>query len=182
MTITLSSRCLRASPLQHRNILASLPRRRWISRHSSLFKVSEEVQEAIHSKKPVVALETTIYTHGFPYPDNIALASHLESVVRVNGGMPATIGVLNGVARVGLSPDELIELASNASKQETMKVSRRDLGYIAGMVCSISKIYFALYMLIITISSQYTFISPPKVLLPNTMTKNAMLLHTFPSA
>lgn len=136
MTYTLSSRCLRAPCLQQRNLLTSLARRRCISSNSSLFKVSDEVQDAIHSKKPVVALETTIYTHGFPYPDNVALASYLESVVRVNGGMPATIGVLNGVAKVGLNPDELIELASNVSKQETMKVSRRDLAYIAGLVCA----------------------------------------------
>lgn len=84
--------------------------------------------------KPIVALETTIYTHGFPYPDNVALATHLETVVRTNGGIPATIGVLHGVARVGLSPQELIELASAAGKMETMKISRRDLPYITGLV------------------------------------------------
>jgi pseudouridine-5'-phosphate glycosidase/pseudouridine kinase len=71
---------------------------------------------------------------GFPYPDNIALASLLESVVRVNGGVPATIGVLGGVARVGMSADEIIELASTAENKSALKVSRRDLGYICGMV------------------------------------------------
>jgi pseudouridine-5'-phosphate glycosidase/pseudouridine kinase len=72
---------------------------------------------------------------GFPYPDNIALASLLESVVRRNGGVPATIGVLNGVARVGLDPEEMIELASAAQASKTvLKVSRRDIGYICGMV------------------------------------------------
>jgi pseudouridine-5'-phosphate glycosidase/pseudouridine kinase len=83
--------------------------------------------------KPVVALESTIYTHGFPYPESVALASLLESVVRVNGGIPATIGILNGVARVGLSAEELIELASTAEKKDALKVSRRDLGYICGL-------------------------------------------------
>jgi pseudouridine-5'-phosphate glycosidase/pseudouridine kinase len=111
---------------------------RFSSSHSlrvpQIFKISDEVQEAVLSGKPVVALETTIYTHGFPYPDNVALASHLESVVRMNGGVPATIGVLHGVARVGLSPEELIELASAAGKKETMKISRRDLPYITGLV------------------------------------------------
>lgn len=71
---------------------------------------------------------------GFPYPENVALSSHLESLVRVNGGIPATIGVLNGVARVGMQAEELIELVSKAGKSETMKVSRRDLGFISGLV------------------------------------------------
>ena len=71
---------------------------------------------------------------GFPYPENVALSSHLESLVRVNGGIPATIGVLNGIARVGMQAEELIELVSSAGRSDTMKVSRRDLGYISGLV------------------------------------------------
>ncbi|KAI9803772.1 MAG: hypothetical protein M1825_001652 [Sarcosagium campestre] len=81
-------------------------------------------------------LETVIYkaqcyfeTSSFPYPDNVALASALESIVRVNGAVPATIGVLNGIARVGLGPEELIELAASAGRSTTRKVSRRDLAY-----------------------------------------------------
>ena len=101
---------------------------------TGIFQISREVYEAIREKQPVVALETTIYTHGFPYPDNVALASHLESVVRQNGGIPATIGILRGIARVGLSPEELTELASAAGEKETMKISRRDLPYITGLV------------------------------------------------
>ena len=62
----------------------------------------------------------------------------LESVVRVNGGVPATIGGINGVARVGLDADELIELASAAKTKDALKVSRRDLGYICGLVCNVS--------------------------------------------
>ncbi|KAJ5138943.1 Pseudouridine-5'-phosphate glycosidase [Penicillium bovifimosum] len=100
---------------------------------SKFFKVSEEVRDAVATGKPVVSLETTIYTHGFPYPDNIALAALLESVVRANGGVPATIGIVNGVAKVGLSTEELVELASTAEKKSALKVSRRDLGYICGM-------------------------------------------------
>ena len=83
---------------------------------------------------PVVALETTIYTHGFPYPDNVALALDLEAIVRRNGGVPATIGILDGVAKVGLTNEELTALASSAGKSETMKVSRRDIPYILGLV------------------------------------------------
>ncbi|KAF1831719.1 IdgA domain-containing protein [Decorospora gaudefroyi] len=101
--------------------------------NNAFFRVSEEVREALSSKKPVVALETTIYTHGFPYPENVALASLLESVVRTNGGIPATIGILDGVARVGMDPEELIRLASSAGKSDTLKLSRRDLGYVCGM-------------------------------------------------
>lgn len=71
---------------------------------------------------------------GFPYPDNVALASHLESIVRTMGGVPATIGILDGVARVGLDPEELIRIAASAGKEGTMKISRRDLAYSCGLV------------------------------------------------
>lgn len=107
--------------------------RRLHSINPRLFQVSEEVQQALSEKRPVVALESTIYTHGFPYPDNVALASRLESLVRLGGGVPATIGVLDGVARVGLGADELIRLASGSSTgTAALKVSRRDLGYALG--------------------------------------------------
>jgi pseudouridylate synthase / pseudouridine kinase len=122
---------------------------RYFGSRNDFFRVSEEVQDALQSGKPVVALETTIYTHGmdvellsytadsrpgFPYPENLALSSRLESLVRVNGGIPATIGIPEGVARVGMQAEELIELVSKAGKPDTMKVSRRDLGYICGLV------------------------------------------------
>ncbi len=71
---------------------------------------------------------------GFPYPENAALASHLESVVRLNGAIPATIGVLHGVARIGLESEELVQLCSSAGKPDTVKVSTRDLSYICGLV------------------------------------------------
>jgi pseudouridine-5'-phosphate glycosidase/pseudouridine kinase len=97
-------------------------------KNTNIFRISEEIREALHSNKPVVALETTIYTHGFPYPENLALASYLESVVRENGGVPATIGILDGVARVGLSLEEIIQLCSSKGPT-TLKLSRRDLAY-----------------------------------------------------
>ena len=71
---------------------------------------------------------------GFPYPENIALSSRLESIVRQNGGIPATIGILNGVAKVGFNAEELIELLSSAGSPTTAKVSRRDLGLVCGRV------------------------------------------------
>ncbi|RAH77464.1 putative carbohydrate kinase [Aspergillus japonicus CBS 114.51] len=112
---------------------AGLPRRYHGLANSKFFKVSEEVRDAVATGRPVVALESTIYTHGFPYPESVALATLLESVVRANGGVPATIGVLHGEARVGLNAEELIELASSADKKNALKVSRRDLGYICGL-------------------------------------------------
>ncbi|KAJ5414105.1 hypothetical protein N7509_000732 [Penicillium cosmopolitanum] len=108
---------------------------------SRFLNVSEEVRDGVATGKPVVALETTIYTHGFPYPENIALATLLESVVRGNGGVPATIGILGGVAKVGMSPEEIIELASTADNKSALKVSRRDLGYICGMGLAGRKIH-----------------------------------------
>ncbi|KAF2670934.1 hypothetical protein BT63DRAFT_446231 [Microthyrium microscopicum] len=90
-------------------------------RENQYLKVSEEVRDAVDSQKPIVALESAIYTHGFPYPENLALASELESLVRVNGGVPATIGIIDGVAKVGLTPEELIRLASSAGDPNTVK-------------------------------------------------------------
>lgn len=58
----------------------------------------------------------------------------LESVVRANGGVPATIGIVNGVAKVGLNGEELVQLASTVENKSALKVSRRDLGYICDMV------------------------------------------------
>lgn len=71
---------------------------------------------------------------GFPYPENVSLAKRLEAIVRQNGGIPATIGVLNGIARVGMNAAELDELTSASRQKNVLKVSRRDLGYICGVV------------------------------------------------
>ncbi len=71
---------------------------------------------------------------GFPYPENFELALHLEAQVRAHGGVPATIGVVDGVARIGLQRAELNTLLSAANRGNAMKLSRRDLGYICGMV------------------------------------------------
>lgn len=125
----------RVLPFNCRNhaLNPSLSKTRALSFKSPFLRVSEEVQQALEENRPIVALESTIYTHGFPYPDNIALASHLESVVRTNGGVPATVGIIDGVARVGLIPEEVIRLAGSAGKPETLKVSRRDLGFACGL-------------------------------------------------
>ncbi|RMJ22685.1 IdgA domain protein [Aspergillus sp. HF37] len=122
----------RAAPFRRKPALHSIKSYASLAQNKFV-NVSDEVRDAVATGKPVVALESTIYTHGFPFPDNVALATLLESVVRLHGGIPATVGVLNGVARVGLSPNELIELASTAEKSSALKVSRRDLGYICGL-------------------------------------------------
>lgn len=70
---------------------------------------------------------------GYPYPENVSLSSRLESLIRVNGAVPATIGVLDGVAHVGMEPEELIQLISTAGHDNTIKLSRRDLSYITGL-------------------------------------------------
>ncbi|CAD0083393.1 unnamed protein product [Aureobasidium vineae] len=127
---------LRQGALRSRTWRQSTPTLRGVrnlSSKSPYLKVSEEVQQAIHEHRPVVALESTIYTHGWSYPDNIALASHLESIVRAGGGVPATIGILDGIARVGLDAEEIIRLAGAAGKPDTLKISRRDLGFACGL-------------------------------------------------
>lgn len=94
-----------------------------------LVEVTAEVADALAAGHPVVALESTIISHGMPYPQNVAMAREVESIVRQSGAVPATVAVLHGRARVGLSNDDLELLASDPS---VMKVSVRDLGYVIG--------------------------------------------------
>jgi pseudouridine-5'-phosphate glycosidase len=75
------------------------------------FSVSPEVAAAIAAGRPVVALETTLVTHGLPQPDGLRVAAELERIVVAHGALPATIGILDGVVRVGMTPAELERLA-----------------------------------------------------------------------
>lgn len=84
---------------------------------------SEEVHDAIKKKKPLVGLETAVVTHGLPYPTNIELAQAMEAVIREEGAVPATVGVLGGKAQVGMNKEDLLLLAQD---REVIKVSRRD--------------------------------------------------------
>jgi pseudouridine-5'-phosphate glycosidase len=79
---------------------------------SELVKVSETIAEALRRHRPVVALETTLVTHGLPHPRGLEAALELEEIVRGHGAVPATIGILNGVVRVGLERAELERLAT----------------------------------------------------------------------
>jgi len=85
---------------------------------------NEEVQDALHNKKPVVALESTVIAHGLPYPKNLETAFNLEKIVRENGATPATIAVFGGEFCVGLDENQIERLATD---KNIRKISRRDL-------------------------------------------------------
>lgn len=97
-----------------------------MSPHPSL-SVTDEVASALAAGEPVVALESTIISHGMPYPENVAMAAEVEAIVRAHGAVPATIAVLDGRPRIGLSPEDLELLGSHP---EVTKVSVRDLPYV----------------------------------------------------
>lgn len=88
-------------------------------------KISDEVKSALQEGKPVVALESTIISHGMPYPKNVQTALLVEKTVRENGAVPATIAIINGVCTVGCSKEE-IEHLGKAGLSVT-KTSRRDI-------------------------------------------------------
>src|SRR4029079_6536675 len=88
--------------------------------------ISGDVLAALHTRAPVVALETTIVSHGMPWPENLETAMAVEAVVRNTGAVPAAIAVLDGKIRVGLSPAELERLAK---ARDVLKLSRADLAY-----------------------------------------------------
>ncbi len=90
-----------------------------------ILKISEEVRNALEQGKPVVALESTIISHGMPYPDNVKTALTVEKTVRENGAVPATIAIIKGVPTVGLSEEEIEHLGKEGTK--VVKVSSRDI-------------------------------------------------------
>jgi len=90
--------------------------------------INQELQEAIKSNKPIVALESTIISHGMPYPQNKETALQVERIVRDNGAIPATIALLNGKIKIGLTIEEIDYLAKSGSK--IIKASRRDIPFL----------------------------------------------------
>lgn len=86
-------------------------------------EIKPEVREALANGKAVVALESTIIAHGMPYPKNVETALAVEEVIRKNGAVPATIAIIDGVIKVGLTPEEIEYLGT---AKGVMKVSRRD--------------------------------------------------------
>lgn len=89
--------------------------------------ILDEVKEALENNKPVVALESTIISHGMPYPQNVETARKVEEIVRRNGAVPATIAIIGGRIKVGLSEEELEFFGKSG---DILKTSRRDLAYI----------------------------------------------------
>lgn len=90
--------------------------------------VTDEIQKALKEGKPVVALESTIISHGMPYPRNVETALAVENVVRENGAIPATIAIIGGVMRAGLAGDEIDYLGKKGIG--VTKISRRDIPII----------------------------------------------------
>jgi len=95
-----------------------------MSNVQSFLDIKKEVQEALDNHLPIVALESTIISHGMPYPENVEMAKKVEAIIREEGAVPATIAIMNGKIKIGLTDDDLEELA----KADTVeKVSRRDI-------------------------------------------------------
>ena len=92
-----------------------------------IIKISEEIKKAIKENKPVVALESTIISHGMPYPENRDTALKCEEIIRSNGVIPATIAIINGVITVGLTKEEIDYLGKTGYNAQ--KVSTRDIPY-----------------------------------------------------
>ena len=90
-------------------------------------EIHPEVKKAVEAGQPVVALESTIISHGMPYPKNIEMAKNVSKIIRENGAVPATIAIINGVLKVGLTEEEIEFLGTS---KDVVKASRRDLPFI----------------------------------------------------
>lgn len=95
--------------------------------YTEYLDILPEIKDALANGKPVVALESTIISHGMPYPENEKFANECEQVIRDEGAVPATIAVINGRLKVGLTPEDLSLMAHG---ENIAKVSRRDLPYM----------------------------------------------------
>ena len=90
--------------------------------------INPEIGDALKQKLPIVALESTIISHGMPYPQNKETALHVEQIVKDNGAIPATIAIISGKIKIGLNNDEIDYLAKSGNK--IVKASRRDIPYL----------------------------------------------------
>ena len=86
--------------------------------------ITPEVEEAVRTGKPVVALESTILSHGMPYPENVDFAREIEAAIRAEGAVPATMAIINGRMKAGLTEEELLLMCKG---EGVLKASRRDL-------------------------------------------------------
>ncbi|MEA4849719.1 MAG: pseudouridine-5'-phosphate glycosidase [Clostridiaceae bacterium] len=92
--------------------------------------INKEVLDGLRYYEPIVALESTIISHGMPYPENIETALSLEKIVRDNGAVPVTMGIIKGRIKIGLIAEEMELLAKST---DIVKTSRRDIPYVVGM-------------------------------------------------
>lgn len=92
-----------------------------------LIQINPVVQKALQEKKPVVALESTIISHGMPYPENVKTALEVERIVLENGAVPATIGIIDGVAIIGMTKEQIEQFGQ---RKGIVKASKRDLPII----------------------------------------------------
>lgn len=119
---------LRRQVISARRAVPSLRRRRYLSTtaftnalRDTVVDIHPEVRDALAAHRPVVALETTLITHGLPYPTNLETGQKLESIVRAHGSVPATIGIIDGRVKVGLNDNELQRLA-DTTRNKSVKV------------------------------------------------------------
>jgi pseudouridine-5'-phosphate glycosidase len=89
-----------------------------------MIKIADHIAEAMRKHEPIVALESTIISHGMPYPQNVKTALEVEQVIRDHGAIPATIGIIDGVPIIGMTPEEIEDFGKRGGID---KVSRRDL-------------------------------------------------------
>lgn len=151
VTVLCSSPGLRcfSSSVHQRIASSTLLGQSRFERHAPL-DVHPEVQEALATNKPVVALETAVVTNGMPHPANLETARSLEDIVRSTGSIPATIGIIRGRVKIGLNASELERLGDTKSNTSVVKVSRRDIGPVlamrrdGGTTCSSTLIFAAL--------------------------------------
>jgi len=96
--------------------------------YNNYLEIASEIEEALQKKQPIVALESTIISHGMPYPQNVETALEVEQTIRRNGAIPATIALMDGKLKVGLTTAELTVLGKKG--QNTTKTSRRDIPFV----------------------------------------------------
>lgn len=113
---------------------------------SARLALSEEVAEALHgaTRRPVVALESTIISHGMPFPQNVEMARRVEALVRAHGATPATVCIADGALKVGLADDELLrlgEMGAAARKCSTRDIAAAVTEHIVGATTVSSTMY-----------------------------------------
>ncbi|KAI0032732.1 indigoidine synthase A-like protein [Vararia minispora EC-137] len=143
------ARCFSITPRVRKAVSGAFPASLLEARNRGApIDVHPEVEDALSTGRPVVALETTIVTHGMPYPINLSTAQSVETAVRKSGAVPATIGLLGGRAHIGLTASQLERLAELRSG--SVKTSRRDIAAVmalkkdGGTTCSATLVIAAL--------------------------------------